>query len=196
MKTEMRIKTQERLRFGEAAGTIYPQKGKTVENRHQRGLRAAACAALLVLLGVSGYVGSGEGNAQVTAAPVAKITTIEDDASMMTFEEIRLRHDEDRAREIELLDSVIDHPDTKEEQRNAALEQKVLLAGRMEEEAQIRAALAHMGLGEAAVLCGAKQVTVILPQQGEQTQTVRVIDAVTGIADVQAQDVKIILAKK
>lgn len=197
MKTEMRIKSQERRPPDEGTYRRWGRKNAINKNRLSVYIRCGACAALLLLLAVSGYTGANSPQTSMTASPVVT-KTVFPQAQEMTYEEIRAEHEQQRQREIELLDSVMDDLSADNGTKNHALEQKTQIAARMETEAQVRAALLHMGYTDAAAVCGAQQVTVILAQESIKTDedSVRVIDAAAAVAGIDPQNIRIILAKK
>ena len=198
MKTEMKIKTAKHLQKDEE--THKTERGNVPDNANRLSVffRGGACMVLLLLLAVGGYTGASAPQAHMTAAPVETRTILTAGDVQMTYEEIRAEHERERQQEIELLNSVIESDAASEETRQSALAQKTQIASRMEMEAQVRAALLHMGYAPAAAVCGAQQMTVILPQESVKTDedSVRVIDAAAAAAGIEAGSVKIILVKK
>lgn len=198
MKTEMKIKTAKHLQKDEE--THKTERGNVLDNANRLSVffRGGACMALLLLLAVGGYTGASAPQAHMTAAPVETRTILTAGDVQMTYEEIRAEHERERQQEIDLLNSVIESDASSEETKQSALAQKTQIASRMEMEAQVRAALLHMGYAPAAAVCGAQQMTVILPQDSVKTDedSVRVIDAAAAAAGIDAGSVKIILVKK
>jgi len=194
MKAEMRIKTDGKSLFLRPESV---ERAAKIKNGPKVCARSMGCVALLALLGVSGYFGAQAGAVQTVSSPV--IVRREPAAEgVQEIEAIRARHEGDRMEEIALLDSVIDHPQAQQDARNSALEQKLQIVRRMEDETQVNAALAQMGFEGASALCGAQQMTVILNENAEQIdgKTARIVEAVVGITGMQPRDIKIILAKK
>jgi len=154
-------------------------------------------AALLILLTVCAYAGT-EAPAKTVSVPVESVVLSAELAGEDSVEKTRQKLRLERERELSLLDSVADHPDAAQETRRNALQQKMSLARRMEQEAAIEAALAYMGLADAAVICGAQEVAVFVPVgvAGDEKSRIRIIDAAVSHAEVSADDVQIILAKK
>lgn len=198
MKTEMRIKTggwsetvQEMRQTGKSG--LRKEKG-----RLSVGIRGGACVLLLALLAVCGYSGANSMPAKTTSAPIETRTILEGDPSSMTYEDIRAQHESDRQQELDLLSSVIADINADQETKNSALAQKTQITQRMETEAQVRAALLHMGYKDVAAVCGAQQLTVIVPagQISSDEDSVRIVDASTAVSGFDASSVKIILVKK
>lgn len=194
MKTQMHVKTGKEV-MDEKDG-ISKKKAKTSTDGRYNFL---ICAALIAVLAASGYAGAGsQEEVRMTAAPVISRSSVEDEYEGMTFDEVESKLREERKREIAVLDGVITGTDTDEETRENAQNQKLALAKRMETEAQVRAALEHMGLECAAALCTEERTVLIVPAQyaEDQETTVRIIDAAAAISGCTAKDVKIILVKK
>lgn len=169
----------------------------TRQEKWTAGVRAAGCAILLVLLAVCGYAGAKEQTAQTLSVPMTVKTLDAQEIAAATMEDIRQRLNNEREQELMLLQSVIDHPQADEKTLQSALEQKTQIAQRMELEAQTQASLACMGYEDAAVVCGAQTVTVIVPQKSAESEQdrVRLIDAAVSQTQAAPEDVKIILAK-
>lgn len=161
--------------------------------------RTTACFALLVLLGISGYVGSN--NQKANPSPTVSVirqTVVEDGVYGESADRLQEQYEEDRSREISMLDGVLSDPNIDMETKNRAQAQKVEVVRRMEEEAQVRVALKQMGFNDFSVICGAQMMTVILEQDAglAQADAVRTIDAVCAVTGLQPQDVKVIFAEK
>lgn len=166
-------------------------------SREFSGFRAAACAALLALLGVSGYTGALRENDAISDVPVSVQYYDPLERSAMTAGEIARDLGEKRREEIALLDSVIDNPASSEEIRQRALEQKSQIAQRMEQEAQAEAALCYAGYAGVGVLCSLTAVNIFSPYayMADENDRTRMIDCVCTQTGVQPGEVKIILAK-
>ena len=106
-------------------------------------MRGVACALLLALLAVCGYIGAGREQTQTVSAAVTRITLPEqtqDDA-----QDAAERLMAQREQEIALLRSVLEQPDAGSQTRDAAMAQLTQLTVRMETEAQCEACLREMG---------------------------------------------------
>lgn len=160
-------------------------------------LRAACGAALLLLLGFSGFIGAKREETRFAAAPVIVKTMsanpYERESDLASREKLRLQ----REQEIRLLTSVAEDPDVPKETVRYALEQKMEIASRMEQEAQAEAALAYMGFEGVSVLCGAQAISVFAPYAHirDERSRVQILDCVCTQTGASAQNVKIILAK-
>lgn len=198
MKTEMRIKTGGGAQAEQGPQRDYARKPRIKKDKLSVGIRSCACILLLALLAVCGYSGANPPSAKTTSAPVETRTILEGEPSDMAYDDIRAQHDNDRQRELDLLASVIADPNADQETKNSALAQKAQIAQRMETEAQVRAALLHMGYEDVAALCGAQQLTLIVPagQIRSEEDSVRIVDAAMAVSGFDASAVKIILVKK
>ena len=159
-------------------------------------MRGVACALLLALLAVCGYIGAGREQTQTVSAAVTRITLPEqtqDDA-----QDAAERLMAQREQEIALLRSVLEQPDAGSQTRDAAMAQLTQLTVRMETEAQCEACLREMGYEGAYAVSGAQLLTLLIPhdKRKEESDKTRILDAVCGISGLDAGSVKIILTKK
>ena len=159
-------------------------------------VRGVACALLLALLAVCGYIGAGREQSQTVSAAVTRITLPEqtqDDA-----QDAAERLMAQREQEIALLRSVLEQPDAGSQTRDAAMAQLTQLTVRMETEAQCEACLREMGYEGAYAVSGAQLLTLFIPYDKikEESDKTRILDAVCGISGLDAGSVKIILTKK
>ena len=116
-------------------------------------------------------------------------------------EEIERQREElekQRMQEIELLSSVIADSDAAQEAKESALNQKTQIAARMEREAQIHAIMEAMGVKGALAVSGAQGITLLLPTETAQDETLRnrLIYAAASQTGVEEKDIQIILIKK
>lgn len=155
------------------------------------------CAVLLALLAVCGVFASTGKETKMVSVPVTAVAIDREAAGAVTMEQARERLNRRRLEEIAVLDEVIAHNALDAQTQNAALMQKTQLAQRMEAEAQAEAALACMGYGQAAVVCGAQGITVFAPYAylADESQSVRIIDCVSTQTGAEPGIIKIILAK-
>ncbi|MBQ4609192.1 MAG: SpoIIIAH-like family protein [Clostridia bacterium] len=161
-------------------------------------VRMASCAALLLLLAVCGYAGASREETRRVSVPVVYETMTAQEISLRSMEETRLRLREEREREVQLLQRVIDDPAAGEETAEQARKQMLQLTERMDSEARTQAALEYMGYTQVAVVCGAQSVSVIAPvwTAQEEQDRIRIIDAAAAQTRLPAEAVKIILSKK
>lgn len=141
-------------------------------------------------------------HAQEAAAPVSVpiVRTELDEALLFPengLEETAKRLEEERRRELELLDEVI-VGGADQQTMQLALAQKAEIAGRMETEALAAAVLQAMGYGRSAVCCGAQLLTLFLPEEDalEAQVMTTILDAVSAQTGILGDSVKIILVKK
>lgn len=159
-------------------------------------MRGVACALLLALLAVCGYVGAGREQTQTVSAAVTRLTLPEqtqDDA-----QDAAERLMAQREQEIALLRSVLEQPDAGSQTRDAAMAQLTQLTVRMETEAQCEACLREMGYEGAYAVSGAQLLTLLIPYDKikEVSDKTRILDAVCAVSSLDAGSVKIILTKK
>lgn len=161
-----------------------------------RRVRGIGCALLLALLAVCGYIGADTQRTQAVSVSMTRETMPPYTADASRDAASRLAAQ--RAEEIALLQGVIDDPRTESATRQSALAQMTGIAGRMEQEAQSEACLARMGYEDAAAVCGAELMTILIPYSAisEDGDEARIIDAVCGVTGLDAGSVKIILTKK
>lgn len=166
------------------------------EIRLGKNSRGAYGAALLFLLAFCGYIGAfDDEETQMVSVPVTRIQYEIEDGDL--FERTKAEYTSERDRAIELLQGVADNSDTDEEMRKAAIRQISEIADTMEIERKISLCLREMGYLEAVSVRNTHGITLILRVGNitDQDKT-RIIDAVCGISDCTAGDIKIILAKK
>jgi len=163
-----------------------------------RMVRAAACAALLFAMAVSGVIAVGTPEKDNVFVPTVSINMSDQELSAMAIKSIRDRLQQQRERELLLLDEVIERSSPGEQSADEALAQKLDIIQRMEYEAQAQACLDNMGFERTAVLCGAQNVTVFAPFEysGDEKSRISMIDALSSLTGVGVESVKIILAKK
>lgn len=159
-------------------------------------MRGVACALLLALLAVCGYVGAGREQTQTVSAAVTRLTLPEqtqDDA-----QDAAERLMAQREQEIALLRSVLEQPDAGSQTRDAAMAQLTQLTVRMETEAQCEACLREMGYEGAYAVSGAQLLTLLIPYDKikEESDKTRILDAACAVSGLDAGSVKIILTKK
>lgn len=159
------------------------------------GRRAALCALLLTLLAVCGYVGAKEPETAEVSLPIVRSTL--EETMMPDARDTRARLELERAREIEMLDSVIASEKAPAATVESALAQKTELVRRMEAEAQAEAVLGEMGIADVTAVCGAQMLTLIVPEgeAGGETDRAKILSAASGQTGIPAESVKIILVK-
>lgn len=165
---------------------------RTQSKGSSRTARALGCAFLLTLLALCGFMGANRPEETVSVAVTRQ--TLEQSVERSTPEEIRERFASEREKEIALLDSVLADARVSDLTRQSALAQKTDIAARMECEAQIRAALDHMGYAGVSVVCGAQMATLFVPEQwaAAEADRTRILDAAATQGGLSAQEVKII----
>ena len=160
-----------------------------------RVMRFAGCAALMCLLVISSYAAAKP--QQVPSVPVTAQVISKESLYAASMAQTQAGLMQKREQALALLQGVIDDPRAQKADVSAALEKKTQIAGYMETEAAVGALLAHMGLGETAVVMGDGVMHIIAPWQAAENEQsrVRMIDAAVSQSGLSAQAVKIILAK-
>lgn len=160
-------------------------------------MRLTGCTALVLLLAVCGYWGAGRQKTTGVSVPVAVETVSESVLSAASMEETQRRLRDERESALALLQSVLEEPAADERIKSDALAKKTEMAARMEKEAALCAALAHMGFDGAAVVLGENAATVIVPWQAAESEQnrVKIIDAAVSHTGLAPENVKIILSK-
>ncbi len=202
MKTQMEVKTDGRSLYDGRDRAEWTAQG--AGRRKRRSVPAGAgrwvlCALLIGILAISGFSGAdNREERRVSASPVVSRTVFSDsEAESTTYEDAVKRLEAQREKEIVILDSVLADDSADQGIKKQALEQKVEIVNRLETQAGIEAALAHMGFHRAAAICADERVMLILPPDAaDESEMLQVIDAVCSVSGCQAKDVKIILAKK
>lgn len=159
-------------------------------------LRMIQSAALLALLGLSGYAAQGE-RTQAVGIPVTAVQISEWEQTGAALAQIRDQLKRSRTREIELLDSVMMDPAAQDDLAAQAGEQKLQIIKSMETEARTLAALSCMGYDQLGVVCGGDIISVFAPWQyvSDEQARVKIIAAAAAQAELPPENVKIILAK-
>lgn len=168
------------------------------ESGFARGMRYVCCAALLVLLAVSSYVGAGGEQIQAVSVPVTIQTVSSQAMAAASQAETIARLEKEREEALLLIQSILDDPRTDEKTAADALGEKKRMALRMETEAAVEKLLLEMGFGETAVVLGEGMMSIVVPWQiaeNEQSR-LRIMDAACSHAGLAPERVKIILAKK
>lgn len=158
-------------------------------------MRVMCCAALLLLLGVSGYLGASTGESVQTVSVPVVYTPIEASYSVL---DTRAQLEGKRNRALEMLESVLLNPQAKEEEISAALFQKTRIAAAMEREAQLEKALAEIGAQGASCVIGEETLSVFAPEEAALNERMRVqmLDLAASLTSIPAERIKIILVKK
>jgi len=160
--------------------------------------RASCCAALVVLLAVSGYMGAVQQRKQTAAVSVPIVFEPLEDASLVSSgEDVRSRLSMERERALLLLDSVIRDPKASEASMQDALARKAEIASNIEIEARIVKSLEEMGFHGASALCGGRMTTVVVPAALalDEKMRVQIVDAAANAAKQNADSIKIIPQK-
>ncbi len=159
--------------------------------------RAAVCAALLLLLSVSGYAGANRWeHAEMVSVPIV-FEAIEAGAlAAEAGEDGAHRLKREREHALSLLEDVIRDPKASEQTAQNALMQKAEIAENMEKEARLIAALEQLGIEGAAAVMGEQILSVFAPEgMLNDKNRVQIVDMASSVTGVSAECVKIILVK-
>ena len=153
---------------------------------------------LLSFLVVCAYMGSREEKVQTVSAAISRTKY---DAVLADVNSVASAKEElkiERENEIAMLYDVADRAGEDELLKKDALMQIAQLSSRMEIEADVTACLNEMGFDSVLVVTGNQGITLIcsLETMQDETERIRMIDAVQSISGYDAGDIKIILAKK
>jgi len=163
----------------------------------RQGIRGLCCAALIALLAVSGYAGMRREEAQSVSIPIVFDTIMESELVFGDAQE-EDSFEKEREKALSLLEDVIRDPKAKEKTVQNALEEKIRIAGSMEQEARLRQALTEMGIEDAGAISGNGTMTLILPSGSmiDDKTRIQIVDTVQTVTGILPECVKIILAKK
>ena len=166
------------------------------QERWKNRIRGIGCVFFLLLLATCGYVGARQEEARSVSVSVTR-SPLQVERAQGSSADASLRLESERNREIALLQEVISKTVDEETRENAAV-QLSQVAKRMELEAMSTACLEHMGYDGALAVCGAQMMTIMIPidNMQEESDSVKVIDAVSALTGLDAADIKIILTKK
>ena len=160
--------------------------------------RGLCGASLLLMLGISGYIGTRERALQAVSVPVSRVSYVVEENEEDSFERASEKLRAEREREVALLQKVVEDDDIDSETRRDASSQITVLAERMELEHRLEVCLEEMGFNQTACISSANGITVICPMdciEGDHDR-LRMIDAICGLTGHDAGDIKIILSKK
>lgn len=159
--------------------------------------RAAVCAALLLLLCVSGYMGAGSRErAEMVSVPIVFEAIEAGSLAGSTNEDgvQRLKREQEHA--LSLLEDVIRDPKASEQTVQSALMQKAEIAENMEKEARLIAALEQLGIEDAAAVMGEQILSIFVPEgMLDDKNRMQIVDMAASVTGVSAEYVKIILVK-
>lgn len=109
------------------------------------------------------------------------------------FSEYRLERDRTRSEQVEILNEVINNPNTAAQTRLDAQQKLLLLTDNLGKESKIENAIIAKGFQEAAAVIQPHSVMVIVPTKGfRQDEIARIADIVTKIAECRMEDVVIV----
>lgn len=109
------------------------------------------------------------------------------------FSEYRLERERTRSEQVEILNEIINNPNSNAEVRSDAQEKLLLFTKNLGQETKIENALLAKGFTEAVAVIEAPSVMVIVPSQGlRQDEIARIADLVIKIAGCKMEDVVIV----
>ena len=160
-------------------------------------VHAAGCAALLMLLAASGYVGAEKREETAAVSVPIVFETVEAGAFIHAgIEDETDRLEAERERALSLLEDVIRDPRASEQTAQNALKEKTRIAAAIEQEAKLETALEQIGLEDVKVVIGGQMLSVFAPESElDDKKRVQIVDMACAVAGVSPECVKIILVK-
>lgn len=160
-------------------------------------VQIAGCAALLMLLAASGYLGA-ERNEKTAAVSVPIVFEAVEAGAFINvgIEEETEKLETERERVLSLLEDVIRDPRASEQTAQNALKEKIRIAAEIEREAKLETALEQIGVKETKAVIGEQILSVFAPVGVLDDKTrVQIVDMACAVAGVSPDCVKIILVK-
>ena len=160
--------------------------------------RAWICAFYLGLLAACGYLGGLETPVQTVNAAVVRSDLNWSQEDGIADENTAEQLNAERKKEMDMLRAIAESDMANESTRAEALAQLEEIIERMECELQANTCLAEMGFEGVQAICGAQMMTLLMPweKMEQDAQRVRVIEAVSSLTGLCAEDIKIIITKK
>ncbi|MGI6589002.1 MAG: SpoIIIAH-like family protein [Peptococcia bacterium] len=125
-----------------------------------------------------------------------KITIVPQENKEITdnfFSEYRLERERARSEQVEILNEIINNPNSNVEVRLDAQEKLLWLTNNLGKETKIENALFAKGFTDAAVAIESQAIMVIVPSQGlREDEIARIADIVIKIAECKLEDVVIV----
>jgi stage III sporulation protein AH len=125
-----------------------------------------------------------------------KITIVPQENKEITdnfFSEYRLERERTRSEQVEILNEIINNPNSDVEVRLDAQEKLLWLTNNLGKETKIENALFAKGFTDAAVAIESQAIMVIVPSQGlREDEIARIADIVIKIAECELEDVVIV----
>lgn len=160
-----------------------------------RALRTALCAALVALLGASGYAGRQTASPQA-AVPVSAVTLDQDVIAEKGLRETEEALERERERALEMLKSILADPRAGDAAAADAAEKMADIAARMEREASLEAALARIGVRASAACTQTAASVFVLPTDAQDEKTrMQILDLAAAVCEMEPSCIKIILVK-
>ena len=160
----------------------------------KRYLVVVGLVALLVLTGYLNYLfnNSSTTEEQSTIAQEEQNGAQQVSSSVSFFESFRLERDEDRIKEVEYIDSIINHNETDTETLKDAQQQKLDLATSMEKELTIEGLIKAKGFSDVVVTLHTGSVNVIVDaQELDSQQVAQILDIVQRESGESSENIKI-----
>lgn len=112
-------------------------------------------------------------------------------AATAMYDQYRLERDRVRSRETELLQQVVEDPNTDEARRQASQERLLKLWGLAEKETQIEQLLRAQGMPDAVVVMGESGVNVVVPSVLTKSDVTKIGDMITRVSGLKLDQITI-----
>ncbi|MDD2432687.1 MAG: SpoIIIAH-like family protein [Clostridia bacterium] len=126
----------------------------------------------------------------------SKITIVPQENKEITddfFSEYRLERERMRSEQLEILNEIINNPNSNAEAKSEAQEKLLWLTNNLGKETKIEKALLAKGFVDAAVAIESQAIMVIVPSEGlRQDEVAKIADIVIKIAECELEDVVIV----
>ncbi|MGI5891373.1 MAG: SpoIIIAH-like family protein [Bacillota bacterium] len=112
------------------------------------------------------------------------------------YDDYRIEREKVRGESLELLQSIIDNPNSDTETKKSAQEAEIVIAKNMEQELLIETLLAAKNFPDAAVFIQEDKVTVVLDAQVDEKSSGKIAELVDGVTGIGFENVVIITREK
>jgi stage III sporulation protein AH len=133
-------------------------------------------------------------NQEITPEP--RITIVPQENKKITddfFSEYRLERERMRSEQLEILNEIINNPNSNAEAKFEAQEKLLWLTNNLGKETKIEKALLAKGFVDAAVAIESQAIMVIVPSEGlRQDEVAKIADIVIKIAECELEDIVIV----
>ena len=108
------------------------------------------------------------------------------------YEDYKLEREQVRSKEIELLDEIVNNPNSTDDAKNDASKRKISIAGNMEQELIIENLLKAKNFQNSAAFIQEDKVTIVLDGELDDNEATQVADVVDGVTGIGFENVNIV----